>query len=138
VSWRRGAFRRRTVIELRREPGPPERGLLTVTANGLPLTVELTLNDGSTERQVTASSMAIADPVGLLSASVTLPDDLTSELKIWTHAVTHDGESTAIAGVVSVIDGGQVRELRLASGDGQVIMSNPGGTIRLDLSQPAR
>ena len=138
VSWRRGAFRRRTVIELRREPGPPERGLLTVTANGLPLTVELTLDDGTNERQVTASSMAIADPARLLSASVTLPADLTSELKIWTHAVTHEGDSTAIAGVVSVIDGGQVRELRLASGDGQVIMSNPGGTIRLDLSQPAR
>lgn len=138
VSWRRGAFRRRTVIELRREPGPPERGLLTVTANGLPLTVELTLNDGASERQATASSMAIADPARLLSASVKLRADLTSELKIWTHVVSHDGDSTAIAGVVSVTDGAQVRELPLASGDGQVIMSNPGGTIRLDLSQPAK
>jgi len=82
--------------------------------------------------------MAIADPARLLSASVTLHADLTSELKIWTHAVTHEGDSTAIAGAVSVTDGGQVRELPLAAGDGQVIMSNPGGTIRLDLSQPAR
>src|SRR5262249_40080104 len=48
LSWRHGAFRPRTVVEYRTEPGPPSLGVVTVVSNGRGLAahVELTATDG--------------------------------------------------------------------------------------------
>jgi len=133
VTWRRGAFRRRTVIELRREPGPPERGILTVTAIGRQLPAELILADDGGARRAVAASITIADPEAVRSASVILPAEITGELKVWAHSITHDGDSTAIPCRVSATGGSRPVDLTLSTGDGQVILDNPGGTITLIL-----
>jgi hypothetical protein len=134
LSWRRGAFRSRTVIELRSEPGPPEWGILSVTAAGRPLVTELALADDGDARRTTASSVAIADPGRLRSVLVTLPTVGTAELKVWAHRVAHDGDSTAIPARVSTTGGARTLDLSLSPRDGQAIADNPGGTIRVDLS----
>jgi hypothetical protein len=136
VSWRRGAFRSRTVIELRREPGPPERGLLSVTADGRPVATGLVLDEGGSERQVVASSVTIPDPGRLHWVSVALPAARTDELKVWAHVVTHDGESRGFPVRISAAGGSAGLDVSPPSGDGQIIVDNPGGTIRLDLAPP--
>ncbi len=141
VTWRRGAFRHRTVIELRREPGPPERAILTVTANGRPLTTEIALAsvDGVSDRRTSADQLTIADPGNVASLSVTLPSPTTAELKIWAHAVTHDGETTAIPIRVASVDGSPRLDEELGGGSGgPSIVANPGGTIRMTLTRPGR
>jgi amino acid permease len=134
VSWRRGAFRSRTVIELRSEPGPPERGILTVTAAGRPLVTELALADGGDQRRATASSVTIADPGRLRSFEVVLPSAGTAELKIWAHRVSREGDSTAIPGRILGAGGSHPLDVSLSARDGQVITDSPGGAIRMDLS----
>ena len=137
VTWRRGAFRSRTVIELRREPGPPERGLLTVIARGRPLVAGLVLSGPGQDREVTASSVAIPDPARLRSVTVTLPGAPSDELKIWTHTVTHDGNSLAIPTRISA-DGTPEDSVGTPTPpDGQLIVDHPGGTVRLDLTAAA-
>lgn len=135
ITWRRGSFRSRVVIELRREPGPPERGFLTVTANGRPLTTELSLAEGSDLRTVRATSAGIADPGHLRWASVALPATGTNELKVWAHGVTHDGDSHGLAVRVSASGGPGALDAALPPGDGQLVVANPGGTLRLDLTE---
>jgi hypothetical protein len=134
VTWRRGSFRSRTVIELRREPGRPERGILTVTANGRPLTTELSFSDGGETRLVTASSVTIPDPGRLRWATVALPAPGTEELKLWTHVVTHDGDSHGMSVHASAASGSSRLDVAMPPGDGQVIVDYPGGAIRLDMS----
>jgi amino acid permease len=134
ITWRRGSFRTRTVIELRREPGPPERGFLTVTANGRPLTTELSLAEGPETRQVNAASAGIADPGHLRWASAELPAATTTELKVWAHSITHDGDSHALAVRVSASGGPGVLDAVLPLGDGQLIVVNPGGIVRLEMA----
>jgi amino acid permease len=134
VTWRRGSFRSRTVIELRREPGRPERGTLTVTARGRPLTTELSFSDGGETRLVTASSVTIPDPGRLRWASVALPAPGTEELKLWTHVVSHDGDSRGMSVHASAASGSGRLDVAMPPGDGQVIVDYPGGTIRLDMS----
>jgi amino acid permease len=137
VTWRRGAFRSRTVIELRREPGPPERGLLTVIARGRPLVAGLVLSGPGQDREVTASSVAIPDPSRLRSVTVTLPGSPSDELKIWTHTVTHDGDSVAIPTRISA-DGTPEDSVETPTPpDGQLIVDHPGGMVRLDLAAAA-
>ncbi len=137
VTWRRGAFRTRTVIELRREPGPPERGLLTVIARGRPLVAGLALSGPGQDREVSASSVAIADPARLRSVTVTLPGSRSDELKVWTHAVTHDGDSVAIPTRISAGGAPEDSVGTPTPPDGQLIVDHPSGTVRLDLTAAA-
>lgn len=135
VAWRRGAFRSRTVIELRGEPGPPQRGIVTVTARGRAVASRIKIVDGAGERTVTAASLTTADLAGMKSVSVDLPAPTTAELKIWSHAVAHDGDSTVIPARVSATGGKRAVDVGLSSADGQVIMGNPGGTVMLEFGE---
>jgi len=134
ITWRRGAFRSRTVVELRREPGPPERGILTVTANGRALVTRLGLADGGEERVVSASSVSVPGAARIGWATVELPAPGTAELKLWLHSVTHDGDSRGIPARISVSGGTGGTDIPLPPGDGQVIVDYPSGTIRLTMS----
>ncbi len=138
VTWRHGSYRSRTVIELRREPGPPERGIVTVTASGRPLVTEVIVTDGAGERRMVASSATIADPARLRSVSVALPVGGTAELRVWAHVVSHDGESTAISGLVSAEGGPTMMAPTSPGGGGQLIVDDPGGTIRFELTPATR
>ena len=136
VTWRRGAFRSRTVIELRREPGPPERGILTVIAGGRPLVAGLGLAGAGDDREISASTTVIADPARLRSVVVRLPSPRSDELKVWTHVVTHDGDSVAIPGRMSADGMAGGPDGMALPADGQLIVEHPGGTVRIDFGPP--
>lgn len=109
VAWRRGAFRPRSVIELRREP-ERDLGHIAVTVAGAAggATVEL---DGRTAEPGHFERFS-----RLGSAVVVLPADAPQEVSVWAHRVSPDGESTDVPATVEVAG----REI--------TITPQPGGT----------
>jgi hypothetical protein len=99
-AWRLGAFRRRTVIELRREP-ERDLGVLSVTASGRDVAAPVLLDGrptgtGAFERFSRVREVVVDLPVGT-------PD----EVHAWAHRVSADGDSEDIPVAVDV-DGRQV------------------------------
>lgn len=133
VTWRRGAYRPRTVVEYRLEPGRQERGFLSITGAGRAMVARLGLDEGGVERQLEASDVVIADPGRFRGATIRLPAGAPSELKVWTHRVTGAGDSTAVASNVILGSDGLARRAQVGdSGDGFVIVENHGGQVRLE------
>jgi amino acid permease len=96
MAWRRGAFRPRAVIELRREP-ERDLGHLGVTvagAAGAAAAVEL---DGRAARPGSFERFS-----QLRRAAVVLPADAPAEVAVWLHRVSSDGHSTPVPGAVEV------------------------------------
>jgi hypothetical protein len=96
--WRSGAFRRRAVVELRRD----RRLRLTtvsVTAGGATLTAEqpVDLSDGS--------------------ISTSVPKGAWRELRVWPHEVSDDGWSTGLPADVELHENGEMERFRLAASD---------------------
>jgi hypothetical protein len=94
-AWRLGAFRRRTVIELRREP-ERDLGVLEVTAAGRGLAAPVRLNGRA------AGTGAFERFSRLSEAVVELPDEAPAEVHVWSHRVSPDGESEDVPVEVSV------------------------------------
>lgn len=94
-AWRLGAFRRRAVIELRREP-ERDLGVLEVTAAGRGLATPVRL-DGRP-----AGPGAFERFSHLREAVVELPGDAPAEVHVWAHRVSPDGESEAVPVEVDV------------------------------------
>ncbi|HEX6654007.1 MAG TPA: aromatic amino acid transport family protein [Thermoleophilaceae bacterium] len=99
-AWRLGAFRPRTVIELRREP-ERDLGVVRVAAAGRELSTAVAL-DG---RPGTTGPFEQFSRVG--SVEVDLPPGTPDEVHVWAHRVSTDGESEDVPVTVSV-SGGQV------------------------------
>lgn len=96
-AWRLGAFRRRTVIELRAEP-ERDLGAIEVTAAGEQLDPSVlldgrALSNGSFER---FSQLRVA--------VVDLPEDAPAEIHVWAHRVSRDGGSAQLSVEVDVHD----------------------------------
>jgi amino acid transporter len=94
-AWRLGAFRRRTVIELRREP-ERDLGVLAVSAAGRDLSLPVRLNGQST------GTGAFERFSQLREAAVDLPADAPTEVHVWAHRVSLDGASDDVPVKVDV------------------------------------
>jgi hypothetical protein len=99
-AWRLGAFRRRTVIELRREP-ERDVGVLAVTAAGRDVAAPVLL-DGQA-----ASTGPLERFSRLREVVVDLPAGAPGEVHAWAHRVSPDGDSEDIPVEVEV-DGRRV------------------------------
>jgi amino acid permease len=99
-AWRLGAFRRRSVVELRREP-ERDLGVLEVTAAGRDVAAPVLL-DG---RPATTGPFERFSR--LREVVVDLPAGAPEELHVWAHRVSPEGDSEDIPVVVDV-DGGHV------------------------------
>ena len=99
-AWRLGAFRRRAVIELRREP-ERDLGVLEVTAAGRGFATPVRL-DGRPAGTGTFEGFS-----RLREAVVELPGDAPGEVYVWAHRVSPDGESEVVPVEVGV-DGREV------------------------------
>ncbi len=97
-AWRLGAFRRRTVIELRREP-ERDLGVVEVTAAGHSLEAPVVL-DG--QRGTTGPFERFSR---VRSVEVDLPAGAPREVHVWAHRVSPDGDSEDIPAAVDVNDG---------------------------------
>ncbi len=133
MTWRRGAYRARTVVEYRVEgSGGRELGHLTIIGAGRAIQASIGISEGGPERHAQASDVVIAEPARFAGATIRLPADAPPELKVWSHRVTGTGDSIAV--VVNVILGpdDQGRNAHVGDpGDGSVIVENHRGEIRL-------
>ena len=100
-AFRRGAFRRRTVVEFRREP-ERDAGHAAVTAAGETAVAEMELDGEPTPLGAFAHYSAVR------TATFRLPEGGPLEVAVWAHHVSHDGESLPVPAVAEV-DGRAVR-----------------------------
>jgi amino acid permease len=88
-AWRLGAFRPRTVIELRREP-ERDIGVLAVTMNGHSVAPPVSVDGHS------ATSGNFERFSQLREVVVDLPPDAPGEVRVWAHRLSPDGDSEDI------------------------------------------
>jgi amino acid permease len=94
-AWRMGAFHRRTVIELRREP-ERDLGVVSVTTAGREVAVPVVI-DGRP-----AATGAFERFSRLREVVVDLPAGAPDEVHAWVHRVSPDGDSEDISVAVDV------------------------------------
>lgn len=108
VGWslRRRAFRRRIVVELRVDAGPPDRGSIAVVAGGRSVAARVSWDrtDGTSGDTLTAA--ALGDAAALRSVRVELPPGGLSDVRVWSHRVGVDGGSRAWPAKVAIDRGG--------------------------------
>jgi amino acid permease len=125
LAWREGAFRRRTVVELRRDETAGDRARFTVTDDGRPLVTRVLVTDGEAAHEVRSAAGELGLFRALRAVGFELPPREARDLKVWVHAVDGDGGTTALPATV-----------RLEM-DGQNPTDHPmTGELRLALSQP--
>jgi amino acid permease len=135
VTWRRGAFASRTVVEYRVEAGPPAYGVLSLLSAGRPLAAEIGLGETTGVRTLTAAETVINAPNRLRTITVSLPGRAARQLELWVHAVSADGSSTQAPSDVEVVVAGESRTVRMdGRTDGPVIVSQGGDAAVLTIS----
>jgi hypothetical protein len=95
AARQRGAFRSRSVVELRREP-ERDLGHLGVTVSGHSGTADVEI-DGRP-----APVGAFEDFSAVHTVTVRLPAGAPAERSVWAHHVSPDGESTSLPATVDV------------------------------------
>ena len=113
VTWRRGAFVPRTVVEYRLEPGPPAFGVVSVLSAGRPITAAITLHETTGPRTLTGSEVTVHAPNRLQRISVTVPDGAHRDLELWVHAISPDGSSKPTPTAVELAVDGDTRTFRI-------------------------
>ena len=93
VSWRRGAFAPRTVVEYRLETGPPDRGILSIVSGGRAIATSVELDESTGPRRIEGSEIVINAPNRLRSMTVDLPADVSPDVSLWVHSIDADGGS---------------------------------------------
>ena len=111
VSWRRGAFAPRAVIEYRVEPGPPAYAVLSVLSAGQPLVAQIALHETTGIRRLTSSEATVSAPNRLRSVTVGLPGLSAGELELWVHEISADGSSTHVPSAVAIDVGGTTTDV---------------------------
>ena len=113
VSWRRGSFAPRTVVEYRTEAGPPAYGLVSVVSAGRPLTAAIELHETTGTRKVLGAETTVNAPNRLRSVSVALPKHRARELELWVHAIAGDGSSSPMPSAIELVVAGDARTIRI-------------------------
>jgi amino acid permease/DNA-binding Lrp family transcriptional regulator len=119
VMARRGAFRQRVTVEVRRERS---RAVVNLVDGGQARRVEATLRYGAREVQVTLAPNEAVTAEALKSVTLAVPDTRARELKVWTHRITADGESEVLPALVTVQrpDGADRIDITLTGGQAVV------------------
>jgi hypothetical protein len=135
---RHGAFRRRTVVELRSSPGKAD-ALFSVVASGRPLAAQVALDYGGSQRTIHAAAGSVPDMSELRSLTFELPRHEAAELEVWAHCITGPGTSEPMAGTVEVRHGEEVRQFELQSTGARVFAAVPDGgcSVTFTLPMPA-
>jgi hypothetical protein len=135
VTWRRGAFAPRTVVEYRVEAGPPEYGVLSLLSAGRPLSAQISLGETTGNRTLTAAEIVINAPNRLRTISVALPARAGRELELWIHSIAADGSSLPAASHVELAGVGDVQAIRIGGRtDTPLIVSGAGEAAVLTIS----
>jgi hypothetical protein len=118
LAWRRGSFRPRSVIEVRREASGA--GTLTVTVNGRPADTSIRVAEDGSQRELHGSESRLDRFDAVQWASFQLHPGNTRQLKVWVHAVTPEGDSEPIAATVALEPAADRGAARVGESDGAV------------------
>jgi amino acid permease len=117
---RRGAFATRTVVELREDPSG--EGQLAVTTAGRPSPAEVQLQYGDGEQVVQAATGEIPRFASLRAVTIRLPASRATELKVWAHRLTPEGDSESLSAQLEVHATGEPVRFDLKLSEGQVLL----------------
>lgn len=131
IAARRGAFRPRSVIEIRREPSGS--GFVSVTIAGAPGEVSMHLEENGKLRDVRGSGERIQRFENLRSAIFQLPSTEARELKVWVHRITGERGSEGIRASVRLESDRGAAELPMEE-DGVVMATVPDEPIRVHVA----
>jgi amino acid permease len=134
---RRGAFHRRTVIEIRQHFGD-SAATFSVVASGRPLPTRVTLVYGNEERSIHAAGGDIPELSELRSATFELPSHETAELEIWAHVITELDTSEPMAARVELHRDGESRRFELQPSGGRVFVAVADGRGVVTFTMPVR
>ena len=135
VSWRRGAFASRTVVEYRLETGPPDRGILSVVSGGRAVATSVDLDESTGRRRVDGTEIVINAPNRLRSMTLDLPAGLAPHVSLWVHSVGPDGGSKRTPVAARVHDGSTETAFRVVDATMSGFSIEPGADpARLTIS----
>jgi hypothetical protein len=136
LSLRRGAFSRRTVLELRADSG--EGAVFRLVTGGKPLSADVQFGFSDGEENYHAASGEITGLSRLRHATFHLPATSARELKVWAHKLTSDGGSEALSALVEIPSGVGTQQFDLKLSGGQVILPLTGGEAWVRVVLPER
>jgi hypothetical protein len=123
LAWRRGSFRPRSVIEIRREASGA--GMLTVTVCGCPADTSIRVAEDGSQREIRGSGSRLNRFDAVTWASFQLPPAGTRQLKVWVHAVTAEGDSEPLAATVRLEPAADGTRFRAGDSHGAVELEFP-------------
>jgi hypothetical protein len=133
---RAGAFRRRSVVELREDLRAGGAVVLGVVSGGRPLATEITLGrpDGEEVRRADSVSVPTLSKLGYVIVRV--PAGAAEELKVWAHRITPGGATEPLPALAEVRAGEDTRRFDLKLSGGQVVtrVGECEGWVRITLS----
>ncbi len=133
VTWHRGAFRPRMVIELR-STDHSSQATLSVVATGRSLSAAVHVNGMREPLAAANGEVVIDDGRRLGSLEVRVPAHETDELKVWTHRIGPAGESTPWPSRVEVDAAGSVRRIHIDEGRDSAVVPVTRGAISVRLA----
>jgi amino acid permease len=133
---RRGALRKRAVVELRADYSPGGRHLFNVTVGGKPAMTPLCLEYKDCIARATQSGGALPSLASLCSAEFQLDPDGAGEVKVWTHSISPEWISEPLPATLIAQVGGSLQEFDLAQTGGKVLLPCTGETCQLRLVLP--
>jgi amino acid permease len=134
---RNGSFSRRLNIEVR-EDQAEGRTFFAITADGQESTTNVTLKYGDSERHLQASAAEIPAFSSLQHAVFEPvlpyePRQISHQLKVRVHKVTHDGDSEPIGGSITVQTRRETSRYDIMLAKGQITLPLTGATCRVDI-----
>ncbi len=138
VMAHRGAFVKRTTLELQEDQCEGGRAFFAITEGGQPKTAEVSLQYPDKEEKLQAASREIPSFPSLRRLTVQLAGSQSRELKVWAHMITCEGYSESLPGILQMNsdDGNEEFDLRLS--DGEVIIPSNGKPCRLTITLTER
>jgi hypothetical protein len=134
---RRGAFAPRTVVELREDQRVEGKSLVAITSGGQPTPAWVVLGYPEGEQQFQVARAEISNFDLLRYVHVHLPATQASELKIWAHRITPEGDPDTLP---TTLQGGpEQKEFDLMLLGGQVVLPwKEPGRVEITLSKRER
>jgi hypothetical protein len=134
VMRHRGAFVKRTILELQEDQCESGRAFFAITEGGQPKAVEVSLQYPDKEEKLQAASGEISSFSSLRRATVQLSGSQSRELKVWAHTITYEGYSESLPGILHLNSDNGSKEFDLRLSDGEVIIPFNGKPCRLTIT----
>ena len=135
---RRGAFRRRVVVELREDQRADGCAVFNVVASGQPAVADVQLEYPDAERHIHAAAGEVPQFPMLRSALFQLPDLQAHTLKVWAYRIAPSGDSEALPAVLQVQCGDRTQQFDLQLSGGQLLLPLTEQVRTLELRLPER